>query len=116
MREIKFRAWDKDSKMWSNTPMKYAIEDINYYTDYEWCQYTGLKDSNNKEIYEGDIIKIEDYFGDNIIGKVIYEKVYASYSLMEGDEKRHFKMSLDNLESYVHEIIGNIYENKELLV
>jgi len=54
MREIKFRAWDKDLKMWSTIALKYSIKDVNDYTDYEWCQYTGLKDKNGTEIYEGD--------------------------------------------------------------
>ena len=77
-------------------------------------QYTGLKDSNGKEIYEGDIVKIEDYFGEDRIGKIIYDETWACYCFMQGDEKRHFKTSLD-LEDYVNIVIGNVYENPELL-
>lgn len=63
MREIKFRFWDKEFKKWSNVPCGYRIEDINYYTDYEICQYTGMKDFSGKDIYEGDVfIKVCNYF------------------------------------------------------
>lgn len=82
--------------------------------DADIMQYIGVKDSNGEKIYEGDIVKIEDYFGEDIIGKIIYDETWACYCFMQGDEKSHFKMSLD-LEGYLHVVIGNIYENSELL-
>lgn len=74
-----------------------------------------VNDSNGKEIYREDIVKVEDYFGKDLIGKVIYDVSSACYYIMEGDERNHFMMTFDYLEGYVHEVIGNIYENPELL-
>lgn len=82
--------------------------------DADIMQYIGAKGSNGEKIYEGDIVKIEDYFGEDIIGKIIYDETWACYCFMQGDEKSNFKMSLD-LEDYVRVVIGNIYENSELL-
>lgn len=56
---IKFKCFDKKAKKWSKTPLEYQIKDINYYTDYEWCQYLGLHDADDKELYQGDIIELE---------------------------------------------------------
>lgn len=122
MREIKFRVWDKElNQMLHTTDLEWYddsfgfrlekhIEDI----EYNLMQYIGLKDSNGKEIYEGDIVEIEDYFGEDIIGRVIYDETCSCYWFMKGDERNHFKTTFD-LEGYVHTVIGNIYENPKLL-
>lgn len=126
MREIKFRAWSKLlNKMLSHEDLNKTLKDltkIEYIagiflplnSDVEVMQYTGLKDSNGNEIYEGDIVKIEDYFGEDIIGRVIYDEATAGYVFHKGNERNYFQMTLD-LEYYVHYVIGNIYENKDLL-
>ena len=126
MREIKFRAWSKLlNKMLSHEDLNKTLKDltkIEYIagiflplnSDVEVMQYTGLKDSNGNEIYEGDIVKIEDYFGEDIIGRVIYDEATAGYVFHKGNERNYFQMTLD-LEVYVHYVIGNIYENKDLL-
>lgn len=126
MREIKFRAWIKLlNKMLSHEDLNKTLKNltkIEYITgiflplnsDIEVMQYIGLKDSNKNEIYEGDIVKIEDYFGDDIIGRVIYDETTAGYVFKKGTKKSYFLMGLD-LEGYVHYVIGNIYENPELL-
>ena len=126
MREIKFRAWSKLlNKMLSHEDLNKTLKNltkIEYIagiflplnSDVEVMQYTGLKDSNGNEIYEGDIVKIEDYFGEDIIGRVIYDEATAGYVFHKGNERNYFQMTLD-LEGYVHYVIGNIYENPELL-
>ncbi|SCX38400.1 YopX family protein [Lysinibacillus fusiformis] len=123
MREIKFRAWDKDFKRFSENALNHTIADINFHTDYEWMQYTGLKDKNGKEIYEGDIVLLKNEFA-TWKGTVIFDEGAFKLSINHsyGNSKNHFsktdefndmgaKIQLNNI--YV--VVGNIYENPELL-
>lgn len=126
MREIKFRAWIKLlNKMLSHEDLNKTLKNltkIEYITgiflplnsDVEVMQYIGLKDSNKNEIYEGDIVKIEDYFCGDLIGNIVYDETTAGYVFNKGNERNYFQMTLD-LEDYVYYVIGNIHENKDLL-
>jgi hypothetical protein len=116
MREIKFRAWDKiDKKMreviqilWGSIhnpyPMSvdfYDTQKPRLFQDVVLMQYTGLKDKNGKEIYEGDVLPN----GHDDTLKVI------KYSPNHG-----FLGNLpEGWNSNEYEVIGNIYENKDLL-
>ena len=126
-REIKFRAWDKETKsmikeVWeiglkSNYNQPWLIGDDKRTDNFELMQYTGLKDKNGKEIYEGDILKHiptfeANYFVKNLTGGFYLcpnNKDYGEYfaSLFAGYDHKNQCNSI--------EIIGNIYENPELL-
>ena len=124
-REIKFRAWLKEDKKMENVKtMDFTDktirclkknEFINAYLlrrvsfdDVELMQYTGVKDKNGKEIYEGDIVILNDAEEEN---KCIVKYKYGSYILVDGD----LRENLSNVEAKFLEVVGNIYENKNLL-
>jgi len=145
MREIKFRAYDGIRKMWV-AEFPSIIADKNdgmptwqYMTGgaLQITQYTGLKDKNGKEIYEGDIIEQLDkayeeghsqkkgfivYCGGNF--RICFNRRADLEIQLDGEEVRG---DLDALwwlrgikeskftDEVMGEIIGNIYENKELL-
>ena len=72
--------------------------------DYIPMQFTWLLDKNGKEIYEGDIVKIEDQFWG-----VYRDESYLEYFIMNWE-------SNEPMYSYAHyEVVGNIYENPELV-
>jgi len=113
MREIKFRAWDHIEM---NIPTLGGFNDMNYeisnliFDCVILMQYTGLKDKNGKEIYEGDIVKM--------LESGVHEK-WASIKIVEFDNKYlgfspFCYLNFINSNNIV-EVIGNIYENKELL-
>jgi len=118
MREIKFRAWDKEAReMLPNVQNHIGNFDTAFGNmlrneRYELMQYTGLHDKNGKEIYEGDIVDWRGQYSENAPQPVIwyYTGWYAGYA------NKHLNItSLNAIEPKTMEIIGNIYENKDLL-
>ena len=136
MRELKFRIWVKDEERYydesgeesflivPNGIVLYISEE--YEEDGEWFtdktsatddvvveQYTGLKDKNGKEIYEGDRIKIE---GSDTIYTVEYGRGVwvARFGDESGDNICLFHYVRKDMVLYA-EVIGNIHENPELL-
>lgn len=112
-REIKFRIWDKISGMWLKS-FNANLLNICYLSNVEINQYTGLKDKNGKEIYEGDIIRLKHHIDKriNVVGKVVFLSEQASFGIIDdlGQEYPLFRNTTEQIE-----IIGNIYENLELL-
>ena len=147
MRNIKFRAWDKDYEKMTyfddedyeyKPPFVFRLDQVfkkdNNYDDYEdfeynditdkveIMQYTGLHDKNGKEIYERDIIEFSyDMFIGNFDtfvakGKIVFEEgafyveVFENERTTEDEAYLLYSINLDTIE-----VIGNIYENEELL-
>ena len=88
----------------------YDYEDVHRFEDEEvkLMQYTGVKDKNGKEIYEGDIVILNDTEEEN---RCVVKYKYGSYILVDGD----LRENLSNVEDKFLEVVGNIYENKNLL-
>ena len=118
MRDIKFRAWDKKKKIW--IPGAYGFHILGesmliggLFQDYKLLdlnniilmQFTGIKDKNGKEIYEGDIVEYEDCM--RKFGKTKVRFYQYSWEPFAHMSKTHMPIK--------YEIIGNIHENSELL-
>jgi uncharacterized phage protein (TIGR01671 family) len=120
-REIKFRAWHKKEKRmspvneysqaqgWVHTPGEHGCYESWNKGKYEIMQYTGLKDKNGKEIYEGDVVTHPNHphvytvsFKDGAFG-------VGGMSFSELESEHSGTISSE------WEVIGNIYENIELL-
>ena len=139
MREIKFRVWDKNRKrmyFWENIEAIHnngilvIVADNNDWMlvppNYELLQYTGLKDEQGKEIYEGDIIIWEHiYAGREGPGEIVYlshfDNESKGYYLGYWIKRNQNIVAFDPINSWRMmkpnsiEVLGNIYENPELL-
>ena len=128
MRVPKFRAWDKLGKIMlpvgdidTSYKLVYLEEDNGYrcerdFDEIELMQFTGLKDKNGKEIFEGDIVKykLEEKTFTDIAS---FNKFFACFGLEDdtGDWFCSFDWLLENVGKDGFEVIGNVYENQELL-
>ncbi|MCL4173990.1 YopX family protein [Lacticaseibacillus paracasei] len=133
-REIKFRAWDSLKNRWYEPTfegyrgiieeimlsprgrltirtMTELIDESMFPNRFEIMQYTGLHDKNGREVYEGDVLDIglRNQDGKPVIAPVSYETYAAGYVLDNGGNGIWQRLTKDC------EVIGNIFENTELL-
>lgn len=122
-RQIKFRAWDKLAKQFTYPDQGYQghyvltlngqfqnLQNGSGGDEYVVQQWTGEYDKNKKEIYEGDIIRSysAEFINENYEGEVVF--VDATFDVKIDDKTYAGLWSGDDIE-----VIGNIFENRELL-
>lgn len=136
MREILFKAKRKDNGKWvegyyrripcmgmlehyimprnpKNRMEQYAIDPDTL------CQYTGLTDKNGRKIWENDIVNCKKYIGGNYVDYCIeagyVEMKHGAFGLHRIKYDAYYRTFKDWLEDYEYEVIGNIFDNPELL-
>lgn len=133
-REIKFRAWNEKHsiatlrmmyEVYINPEGKVGHPDGEYY-ELPLMQFTGLKDKNGKEIYEGDILKtfwqhdgVSNYDYE-LVGEVKWDEEWLHFMIEKdkGDSTIAYPLhsfEQDELDAESIEVIGNIYENPNLI-
>ena len=118
MRKIKFRVWSLKNSHWV-TLTALDLEGrvcigSSEPDDFVTQQFTGVLDRNNKEIYEGDLVRVfnsdgEDYHKQT--SEVFYSSRWAQFELkMTGNSLAYYLVQYGSLE-----VVGNVFENPELL-
>lgn len=127
---MRFRVWHKDDKVMLSNHLGFMITDTGQLLiesmlgdeetmekveldNYIVMQYTGLKDKNGVEIYEGDILKIQtsDFYSKKIIDKYVAQVCFSRGGFFVLTDGHHTDFSLWGKSTKTMEVIGNIYEN-----
>jgi uncharacterized phage protein (TIGR01671 family) len=135
-RPIKFRVWDKitnqylqelgiyywhiphslDSEEITGEANLVGLSELLRHDNFVTQQYTGLTDSNDNPIYEGDILKISYGAMGDVIGQVLYEADHGGYIFQwerKGPNQHHINLNCDV--AFESVIVGNKFEHAELL-
>lgn len=140
MREIKFRAWDIRKSEMVNDALKlsetgqlvtvnapYFNSQFSFFDGCKWMEYTGLKDKNGKMIYDKDIVKCHFFYealGETlgvieaereIIGEITFQEL-GLWIECSTQEDSGYLIWINGLHEESFEVIGNIYENPELII
>jgi uncharacterized phage protein (TIGR01671 family) len=137
VRETKFRAWDKNAEVMCTVVkidfkgelahLEFTHKNDKVYGDpavsfdkLEFMQYTGLDDKNGKGIYEGDTVYFNDFSydrtGGHVDNNILTGKIHFDSGMyLIGTKKGHYTLCDSLLNDEEFEVIGNIYENPELL-
>ena len=122
MRDIKFRAWEKSLKEMIpvyNIDFESKIINTNsawrMFDEVELMQYTGLKDKNGKEIYEGDVCSYLPKNAKHIYFETKWDDGYVTFIITAYKPFFHSLRFGFDIAAGELEVIGNIYENPELL-
>ena len=122
-RIIKFRAWDKENKEmqivynlnWLGDRQMWEVNLEGDSRRFEIMQFTGLKDKNKKEIYEGDLLLDKKCSNSYVKPAECYFEDGGFNFKGSGCDSCDEKLG-NNLINYDFEVIGNIYENKLLTI
>ena len=130
MRTIKFRVWEHHNNKFTNNPIGFRLNnnfELSIPNDsfdgeiwkFTYQQYTGLKDKNGKEIYEGDILDTKlSKSNENTICVVVYSIDRGGYRLtfpLNTVPPQTVFLQLNCITSVESIVIGNIFENSDLL-
>lgn len=134
MREIRFRAWDKENKFYeydvqnATVASEHEYEDFDSYFPFKFDgrivdnhileQYTGVKDKDGTDIFEGDIVDASvdsgfDYYSHEK-ALIVFSEVQAGFAIQSNDSLV-LRLWNDDAMDHEYEVIGNIHENPELL-
>ena len=121
-RELKFRAWDEKYNCWDKSPITcYPYEDFKKQgRTIQWS--TGLKDIDNKDIYDGDLVELHTATNDHAVAVKGYHyglyQIYwdQKYKLKEIKPNWFFKVIDNDCANFnIMKVVGNVFENPELL-